>query len=218
VIWPRERFEGSKELSADPDVVLGYLSDRLPDAEPLRLGARARLRSGTVLYAGTTIGDDFTSGHHVVVREESRVGDRVSIWSGSYVDYGCAIGDGVKVHVNCYIAQFSILEDGVFLAPGVVFTNDLYPGDAASAALMTGPRVREGAQIGASVTLLPFVEIGAGSLIGAGSVVTHDIPPLVVAYGAPARVAGPVSGLDDPRERLRQRFDARHGASGRRTL
>jgi acetyltransferase-like isoleucine patch superfamily enzyme len=201
--------EGALDLHADHDVLLGYPSDRAPDAGPLRLGRRARLRSGTVLYLGTTVGDDLSTGHHVVVREECRVGHRVSIWSDSYVDYGVVIGNDVKIHVGCYIGQFSELGDGVFLAPGVVFTNDLYPGNDVSAGLMTGPRIGAGAQIGAGVTLLPFVEVGAGSLIGAGSVVTHDIPPGMVAFGSPARVAGPVADLTDPDRRMRELFEAR---------
>jgi acetyltransferase-like isoleucine patch superfamily enzyme len=206
---PHAMVEGGEALHADPGVQLGYPADRLSNPVPLRLGRRARLRSGTVLYVGSTIGDDFTTGHFVVVREESTIGDRVSIWSNSVVDYGCVIGNDVKIHAGCYVAQFSVLEDGAFLAPGVVFTNDLYPGDARSGALMTGPRIGAGAQIGGGVTLLPFVEIGAGSIIGAGSVVTHDIAPGVVAFGVPARVAGRVDDLVDAETRLRTRYEAR---------
>jgi acetyltransferase-like isoleucine patch superfamily enzyme len=205
--------EGAEDLVADAGVLLGYVGGRRATPGPLRLGRRARLRSRTVLYAGTTIGDGFTTGHNVVVREECELGDGVSTLSNTIVDYGCVLGDGVKVHSNCYIGQYSVLEDGVFLAPGVVFTNDLYPGDPCSAELMTGPWIRAGAQIGASVTLLPFIEIGAGSLIGAGSVVTHDIPAGVVAFGTQARVAGPVAELADPERRMRARFDARRGAA-----
>jgi acetyltransferase-like isoleucine patch superfamily enzyme len=171
--------------AADRDVLIGYPASRT-DVAPLVLGPGARLRSGTVLYDGTTIGRCLQTGHGVVVREACEIGDDVSIWSNSVVDYGCRIGDRVKIHCNCYVAQFTELEDDVFLAPGVTIANDLYPGDQRSARVMAGPRIGAGAQIGVNVTILPFVRIGAGALVGAGSVVTRDIPPAVVAFGNPA--------------------------------
>jgi acetyltransferase-like isoleucine patch superfamily enzyme len=112
------------------------------------------------------------------------------------VDYGCVIGNGVKIHTGVYVAQFTILEDDVFLAPGVIVTNDIHPGCPESSRCMRGPTVRRGAQVGGNVTLLPYIEIGERALIGAGSVVTKDIPPRAVAYGNPARVVGTIDDLD----------------------
>jgi acetyltransferase-like isoleucine patch superfamily enzyme len=172
-------------LLADEDVKIGYAPSRL-DAGPLILGSGARLRSGTVIYAGSTVGRRFETGHNVVVREENQIGDDVSVWSNTVVDYGCKIGNRVRIHSNCYVAQFTELEDDVFLAPGVTIANDLFPGDPDSADAMTGPLIRAGAQIGANVTLLPYVTIGAGAIIGAGAVVSRDIPDGMIAYGVPA--------------------------------
>jgi acetyltransferase-like isoleucine patch superfamily enzyme len=177
--------ESAAATVADSDVIIGYPVSRA-DVDPLVLGPGARLRSGTVLYDGTTIGRGLQTGHGVVVREACQIGDGVSIWSNSVVDYGCRIGDRVKIHCNCYVAQFTELENDVFLAPGVTIANDLYPGDQRSAQLMAGPWIGAGAQIGVNVTILPFVRIGAGAMIGAGSVVTRDIPAAVVAFGNPA--------------------------------
>jgi acetyltransferase-like isoleucine patch superfamily enzyme len=174
-----------RPAAADRDVLIGYPVSRV-DTDPLILGPGARLRSGTVIYDGTTIGRSLQTGHGVVIREACRIGDDVSIWSNSVVDYGCRIGDRVKIHCNCYVAQFTELEDDVFLAPGVTIANDLYPGDERSARLMAGPRIGAGAQIGVNVTILPFVRIGPGALIGAGSVVTRDVAAGVVAFGNPA--------------------------------
>jgi acetyltransferase-like isoleucine patch superfamily enzyme len=148
-----------------------------------------------VLYDGSTIGRCLETGHGVVIREGCEVGDGVSVWTNSVIDYGCRIGNRVKIHCNCYIAQYSELEDDVFLAPGVTIANDLYPGDRRSAQLMAGPRIGAGAQIGVNVTILPFVRIGAGALIGAGSVVTRDIPAAVVAFGNPATPRRAVADL-----------------------
>ena len=186
---------------ADPGVTVGYPASR-GRGGPLRLGDGARLRSGTVLYDASDIGARLQTGHGVIIREECQIGDDVAIWSNSVIDYGCRIGDRVKIHCNCYIAQYSELEDDVFLAPGVTIANDLYPGDRRSAQLMAGPSIGAGAQIGVNVTILPFVRIGAGALIGAGSVVTRDVPAAVVAFGNPAIPRRAVAELPDIDKRV----------------
>jgi acetyltransferase-like isoleucine patch superfamily enzyme len=183
-----------KGLNADATAIVGYRSSRARPAE-LVLGADAVIRSGTVVYLGSRIGARFQAGHNVVIREECEIGDDVSVWSNSVIDYRCRIGDRVKIHSNCYIAQFSEIADGAFLAPGVTIANDLYPGQASSAAVMSGPSIGAGAQIGVNVTILPFVRIGAGCLIGAGAVVVRDIPDGTVAFGNPATVRGEVRDL-----------------------
>jgi acetyltransferase-like isoleucine patch superfamily enzyme len=185
---------GSVDMEVDHGVLVGYPVSRT-GVGALVLGAGARLRSGTVLYDGSTIGRRMQTGHGVVIREGCVVGDDVSIWSNSVIDYGCRIGNRVKIHCNCYVAQYTELEDGVFLAPGVTIANDLYPGDERSAELMAGPRIGAGAQIGVNVTILPFVRIGGGALIGAGSVVARDIPAEAVAFGNPAVVRRAVTDL-----------------------
>jgi acetyltransferase-like isoleucine patch superfamily enzyme len=186
---------------ADEGVIIGYPVSR-GGGSPLILGADARLRSGTVVYDGTTIGQSLQTGHGVVIREDCVIGNDVSIWSNSVVDYGCRIGNRVKIHCNCYVAQYTELEDDVFLAPGVTIANDLYPGDERSAEVMGGPKIGVAARIGINVTILPYVRVGSGSLIGAGSVVTRDIPEGVVAFGNPATVRRAVAELPDVDDRV----------------
>jgi acetyltransferase-like isoleucine patch superfamily enzyme len=211
---------GGSLVQADPSVILGYPSGR-GRSEELVLGPGAHLRSGTVLYAGSRIGAGFQTGHNVVVREEVVIGDDVSLWSGTVVDYGTTIGDRVKVHTSCYVAQYSELADDVFLAPGVIFANDLYPGSDLSAQRMLGPVLEAGVQIGCNCTVLPFVRIGAGTVVGAGSVVTRDLPAGVVAYGNPARPVKAVGELQDIAQRtaegdVRSRLERRTGAAPER--
>lgn len=201
-------------LEVDEGVTLGYRPSR-STAAALTLGAAARLRSGTVVYAGSKIGDHFETGHHVVIREDNRIGDGVSVWSNTVIDYGCVIGNRVKIHCNCYLAQFTELEDDVFLAPGVTVANDLFPGQPGSSSAMAGPLIRAGAQIGVNVTILPYVTIGAGAIIGAGSVVTRDIPHDVVAYGNPAVPGRRVDEVEGLEARLRAAHRARMEASQR---
>ncbi len=202
-IVSRELIDIGEGFRIDSDVLLGYLPGRKIDTMTVCIGRRARLRSGTVIYAGTHIGDDLETGHNVVIREENRIGHRCSFWSGSFIDYGCQIGDDVKIHCNSYVAQYTTLEEEVFLAPGVTIANDLYPGFAESKQNMRGPIIRAGAQIGVNATLLPFIEIGEHSIVGAGSVVTKDVPPRSIVTGNPAKVLRNVPSEKEIRQRLK---------------
>ena len=176
----------------DRGVLLGYTPGRRVADLTLRIGAGAKVRSGTVIYAGSNIGPGLETGHNVVIREENVIGANLSIWNNSTIDYGCHIGNDVKIHCGVYIAQFTTLEDDVFIAPGVSIANDPHP---LCGLCMRGPTIQRGARIGVNVTLLPHITVGQGALIGAGSVVTRDIPAFTVAYGNPARPAGSVEGL-----------------------
>lgn len=176
-------------------VQLGVPSGRKVADLRLVIGSHANIRSGTVIYLGSRIGSRLETGHNAVIREENIIGGDFSIWNNSTVDYGCKIGNGVKIHCNCYVAQFTTLEDDVFLAPGVIIANDMHPGAPDSKDCMKGPTLKKGVQVGCNVTLLPRVTIGEHSLIGAGSVVTRDIPPFSLAYGNPARVIKKITDL-----------------------
>jgi acetyltransferase-like isoleucine patch superfamily enzyme len=186
--------EGSE---IDHSALLGYPTGRRIQETQTVIGARARIRSNTVIYTSVRIGDDLETGHNVVIREENVIGDHFNIWNNSAVDYGCRIGDRVKVHNNVYIAQFTVIEDDVFLAPGVIIANDPHP---ICTLCMQGPTIKRGARIGVNVTLLPRIVIGEEALIGAGAVVTKDVPPGAVAYGNPARVVGSVDDLACPQD------------------
>ncbi len=177
-----------KKTELDKNVLLGYPTQRKIKNKTAVIGARAKIRSGTIIYQGCKIGSGLETGHNVVIREENIIGKNLSIWNNSTIDYKCRLGDNVKIHCNCYIAQYTIIENDAFLAPGVTIANDIHPGCAFSKKCMRGPIIERGAKIGVNVTILPFVRIGKYSLIGSGSVVTKDIPPYSVAYGNPARV------------------------------
>ncbi len=179
----------------DPGAIVGYLSPRRGVGEELEIGGGARIRSGSVIYAGSTIGMSFETGHNVVIREQNEIGDHFSIWNNSVVDYGCRIGNNVKIHCNIYIAQFTVIEDDVFMAPGVTIANDIHPGCPDSGECMKGPIFKKGCRIGVNVTVVPYVTIGEKTLVGSGSVVTKDLPPGVLAYGNPARVHAKLTDL-----------------------
>lgn len=192
---PSKKIIIGKNKNLGLHVQIGAVPGRKVSDLKLVIGDGANVRSGTVIYLGSRIGDRLETGHNAVIREENVIGNHFSIWTNSVLDYGCKIGDNVKIHCNCYVSQFTTMEDGVFLAPGVTVANDLHPGSPDFLACMKGPTLKKGAQIGCSVTLLPHVTVGEHSLIGAGSVVTKDIPPFSLAYGNPARVVKKITEL-----------------------
>ena len=104
----------------------------------------------------------------------------------------------MRIHSGCFLELVTI-EDDVFVGPNVVFTDDPHPmGCPRYEDCLGGPTVRRLARIGANSTILPGVEIGEGALVGAGSVVVHDVPPGVVVAGSPARVIKRVDELTCP--------------------
>lgn len=184
-----------QDCVVDPAALLGYPTGRHIELRPVRIGDGARIRSGTAIYASVEIGARFETGHNVVIREENRIGDDCAVWNSSTIDYGCVLGHRVKIHCNVYVAQYTIIEDDVFLAPGVIIANDPHP---LCTKCMQGPTIRSGARIGVNATLLPHIIIGENSLVGAGSVVTRDVPPRAVVVGSPARVVSDVDSLECP--------------------
>jgi len=197
-------ISSGKNLKCEENVQLGVIPAREIAELKLTIGDNAFVRSGSVIYAGSVIGKNLETGHNVVIREENQIGDDFKLWSNSVVDYGCKIGNGVRVHTGVYICQYTVIEDEVFLAPGVVLANDLHP---VCAKCMKGPVIRRGAKVGAGAVLLPGVEIGEGAVVGAGAVVTKSIPPRSVAAGNPARVVKQVSQLKCRAGKKEQPYD-----------
>jgi acetyltransferase-like isoleucine patch superfamily enzyme len=155
--------------------------------EPLRIGDSCVVRSQSVIYRATVIGDDFHAGHGVLVRENTEIGDRVSIGSHSVVEHHVRIGSDVRLHSGCFVPEFSVLAQGCWLGPGVIVTNARYPNRPDTKDNLEGVTVGERAVIGAGAVLLPGIEIGADALIGAGAVVVNDVGPGVTVVGNPER-------------------------------
>lgn len=162
------------------------------------IGDGATLRSHTVIYAGTTIGRGFQSGHGTLIREHNHIGDDVSIGSHTVLEHHIEVGDGVRVHSGAFIPEYTVLEESAWVGPNAVFTNALHPVCPKAKQCLRGPRLRRGAKVGANCTLLPDIEIGELALVGAGSVVTRDVPAHAVVRGNPARVLRTIEELDCP--------------------
>jgi acetyltransferase-like isoleucine patch superfamily enzyme len=160
------------------------------------IGRNAVIRSHTVIYAGNTIGDDFQTGHHVMIRECNEIGSQVSIGTHSVVEHHVKIEDDARIHSQAFVPEYSVLEQGCWIGPNVVFTNARYPCSPEAKKNLKGPVIRQGARIGANSTLLPGVVVGEGALVGAGSVVVKDVPAGKVVVGNPAWEIKEVTDLE----------------------
>lgn len=176
-------FEIGENAQVDDDVVLGY---RYPgDSLPLRIGDHVVIRSGSIIYADTVIGNRFQCGHQVLIRAGVTIGDRCVVHHKCTLEGRLRIGHGVKIMAHVYLPSTTEIGDMVFIGPGTSFMNDRHP--MRLAASVQGPRVEDHVCIGGGVTVCPAVTIGKNSVIGAGTVVTKDVPPNTLAYGVPAK-------------------------------
>ena len=138
----------------------------------------------------STIGCGTKVWHFVHIRKGAIIGKNCNIGKGAYIDTEVVIGNNVKIQNNVNIYDATI-EDDVFLGPNMTFTNDLYPRASFwDRSQVQRTLVRRGASIGANATILTGLVIGNYSLIGAGSVVTKDVPANSIFYGVPASLRG----------------------------
>ncbi len=167
----------------DEGVILGYTYPGW--TKKLTIGPHAIIRSGSIIYAGTTIGKRFTCGHQVLIRAECQVGDRVVILHKTTLEGKIRIGNAVKIMAHVYIPSGTTIGDFVFVGPGCTFLNHKTPmrGNQPVAA----PIIEEGVSIGGGVTIGPGVRVCKNSFVGAGSLINKDVPPDTLAYGVPAR-------------------------------
>ena len=146
-------------------------------AADVKLGVNVKLSKFVNLY-GCEIGDETKIGAFVEIQKNARIGKRC------------------KVSSHTFVCEGVVVEDNVFIGHGVTFTNDTYPrATNDDGTLQTGADwavrptvVREGASIGSGVTLLCNLSVGENAIVGAGSVVTRDVPPNTIVAGNPARV------------------------------
>lgn len=162
------------------------------------IGRNSTIRSHTVIYTDNIIGEEFNTGHNAIIRERNIIGDNVSVGSNTTLEIGNRIGDNVKIHSNCLIGEYVIIEDYVWIGPSLITLATLHPPCPRyeECAKHDPIVIKKNAKIGGNVTLTPGVIIGENSLIGAGSVVTHNIPPNSVAVGNPAKVIKQIDELE----------------------
>lgn len=163
----------------------------LTDGAPLVIGAHARIRSHSVLYGSTSIGDGFECGHRVTVRERARIGYGVRIGTLCDIQGDCAIGDHARLHSSVFVAKLTVIRDYAWILPRVVLTNDPTPPSEEQ----NGCIIDSYAVVAACATVMPGITVGRHALVAAHACVTRDVPPGMVAAGVPSRVVGPASAI-----------------------
>jgi UDP-2-acetamido-3-amino-2,3-dideoxy-glucuronate N-acetyltransferase len=160
--------------------------------------------------AEAVIGPGTRIWHQAQVREAACLGASCIVGKGAYIDFDVSIGDNVKIQNGVYVYHGVTVEDGVFLGPGAILTNDKLPRAINSDGSLKSDAdwevspilIRRGASIGAGAVVLPGVTVGEFALVGAGAVVTCDVPAHGLAYGNPARVHGHVCCCGRPLHEL----------------
>jgi acetyltransferase-like isoleucine patch superfamily enzyme len=145
-----------------------------------------------------TIGGDTKIWHNAQIREGATVGKNCIIGTNAYIDMDVSVGNNVKVQNSACVYHGSTLENDVFIGPHVILTNDKVPRAVTCGGALKGPQdwkvgkivVKRGASLGAGVIVLPNVTIGMYAMVGAGSVVTKDVPDYGLVYGNPAKLIG----------------------------
>jgi acetyltransferase-like isoleucine patch superfamily enzyme len=185
------------------NVVLGKVPKLAPTSgaaghpvDALIIEEGAAICAGAIVFAGSHIGPRAIIGDQSYVRERTRIGERTVIGRGSAVDNDVTIGARVKVQTNVYVTGFSVVEDDVFLGPGVLTTNDDAMGRHAPDEPLRGAIFRRACRVGGAAVLVPGVEIGEEAFVAAGAVVTNDVPARAVVMGVPARMVRQVGDED----------------------
>lgn len=169
-----------------------------------------RIESTADVDPSASLGRDVRVWHLAQIREDAVVGDETTVGRGAYVGPGVTVGTRCKLQNYALVYEPAVLDDGVFVGPEVVLTNDLYPravnvdgslksGDDWQA---VGVRIRTGAAIGARSVCVAPVTVGRWATVAAGSVVIRDVPDFALVAGTPARRIGWVGRAGRPLEAL----------------
>ena len=175
--------------------IIGYIDLKpgqrsAPPPATTEIGENSRVRSGCVIYWGCRIGTNSMVGHNSVFREKTIVGHDTYVGTLVSVEGDTVIGNYVGIQTQCYITKFCTVGDYTFIAPAFSGANDYVMSHrrAQHGHNLKGFTTERYVRIGISAISLPGVTFGEGCIVGAGSVVTKDVPPYKVVMGVPARV------------------------------
>lgn len=183
------RIDDHATLGKLPMKAANSATTKEQELPPLEVGELCIVGTGVVLYRGAKIEGKVLMADLSTVRENVRIGRGTIVGRGVTVENFCEVGRFCKLESESYLCAYSKLEDRVFIAPGVVTSNDNFVGRTQERFKhFKGVTVKKGGRIGAGSVTLPGITVGEDALVAAGSVVTRDVPARKVVVGSPARV------------------------------
>jgi len=193
VIGNDVRIDDHATLGKLPMRAANSATTKEQELPPLTVGDQSIVGTGVVLYRGAAIDGKVLMADLCTVRENVTIGRGTIVGRGVTVENFCSVGRYCKLESECYLTAYSTLEDRVFVAPGVVTSNDNFVGRTAERFKhFKGVTVKKGGRIGAGSVLLPGIVVGEDGLVAAGSVVTSDVPARTIVLGSPAKPWRPV--------------------------
>jgi UDP-2-acetamido-3-amino-2,3-dideoxy-glucuronate N-acetyltransferase len=160
---------------------------------PLEVEDGASICSNAVVCAGARVGAGAIVGDQAHMRERAELGADSVLGRGSAIGNDTRVGERVSIQSNVWLTGWCVVEDDVFIGPGLVSLNDNQMARRVTRAELSGVKLRRGCRVGGGVVLVPGVEIGEEAFVAAGAVVTKDVPPYTVVRGVPGRPVGKVA-------------------------
>lgn len=188
VIGENVRIDDHAVIGKQPMRALTSATSSADTQPPCSLASGCIVGTHAIVYANCKIGAHCLIADYASIRENVVVGDKNIIGRNATIENWCTVGNRCKIETNAYITAYSTLEDDVFVAPGVVTSNDNYVGrDPERFKHFRGVILKRGSRLGAQVTVLPGKTIGEEALVAAGSVVTKDLEGGMIHMGSPAK-------------------------------
>lgn len=182
------RIDDNTVIGKKPMKAVNSIMKDEKELSPAIIGDECLIGAGVIIYCGCEIGDNTLIADLSTIRENVTIGKRTIIGRGVAVENYCKIGSSCKLETNVYITAYSDIEDNVFIAPGVVTSNDNFASRSKERfKYFKGVVVKKGGRIGANATILPGKIIDEDGFVAAGSVVTKDVESKMIVMGNPAK-------------------------------
>lgn len=188
VIGDNVRIDDHASIGKQPMRAARSAVTKADSLQPALIGSGVIIGTGVVIYAGCSVDDNVLIADLATVREDVSIGEGTIVGRGVAIENKCTVGRRCKIETNAYITAYSVVADDVFIAPGVVTSNDNFVGRTQERFdNFGGVHVARGGRIGAGAVILPNVTIEEDALVAAGAVVTRDAPAQRIVAGVPAR-------------------------------
>ena len=188
IIGENVRIDENAVLGKMPMIAANSATTSIQKLDPLTIGNNCIIGTSAILYRGAKIGNNVLIADVASIREHVEIGSNTIIGKNATIENKVKIGCYCKIQSNVQIVPYSIIEDYVFLAPGVVTSNDNYTGRTEKRfSQYKGVTIKRGARLGVASITCPGITIGEDALVGAGSVVKQDVPPKKIVVGVPAK-------------------------------